>query len=470
MSGPSSFLDALAAIVGAAHVSGPGDVLSAACRPFFGSFDGRAEAIAYPGSAEEVRAIMALCRRMGKTIVPQGGNTGLVHGAQPNVAGDGLIVGFRRLNAITDLDRLNRSVVVGAGATIAGLNQALEKHGLRFAVSIGSEGSCQIGGIVSTNAGGHSVLRYGMTRHQLLGIEAVLADGRIVSNLRGLRKDNVGYDLAQLFCGAEGTLGLITAAALKLVPLPARRSAALLGFNSLEDVMDCYAEVSARSAEFLSAFELMSHQGRTMIARHFPDQAFPAIAESPWYVLMELEAAALGIDLDACLVDSLSGGAPGMVGSVVAGNEHQRRQFWASREALVFSQSREGPVLSHDVSVRVSRIPELVSVGIAAVRAISPEARVNLFGHVGDGNLHFNVIHPGPAPDFRREFGPRIERALYEAVASLGGSVSAEHGIGKKKREFVGYSRSEDEIAVMRDLKAALDPGRLLAPGNLLDS
>lgn len=457
-------------IVGAQHVHDRGERLEYASEDFFKTWRGQAAAIVFPGSTEEIAECINFCRNERFRVVPQGGATGLVWGSVPDKSSDNIIINFSRLKTISGLDPVNRTIIAEAGVTVADLNDYLAEHGLYFPVSLGSEGTCQIGGIINTNAGGHNVLRYGMTRQHVLGIEVVLADGSVLSNLRALHKNNVGYDLAQLFCGAEGTLGLVSKAALKLVPLARQNATALISVQSPESVISLYNLLACELSDFLSAFELIPHIARKLVSRHFPQQSLPEITEAPWYVLIELGSATQRLDLSGLLTECLGVvlESEDISDAVIAQSEEQRRRFWAAREAMVFAQSKHGPVLSHDVSVRVSRIPELIERGSAKIDNIHPNAKIMCFGHVGDGNLHFNVIGPAADTSFKQEFGFKIENALYELIAEMGGSISAEHGIGRKKLPFFTLCRTEAEIATMCQINSALDPEGLLNPGVLL--
>lgn len=444
-----------------------GTVLENACTDFFAAATGQAGAIVFPTTPKEVSDCIAICAQNQLAIIPQGGKTGLVAGSIPGSDAASVIVNLSKLKQIEDIDPINRSVVVGAGVTVTELQVALEPHGLMLPMSIGSDGDCQIGGIIGTNAGGHGVLRYGMTRKMLLGVEAALPDGEVVSNLRALRKDNVGYDIAQLFCGAEGTLGIVTRAALSVVPRPVQRVAAFLSISSIEAVIALYSDISGPLSEFLSAFELLPANGLSLVSEHLPDGAAPKLEASDWYVLLEVSSSLPSLPLEdlfsAVLLPHFETGL--IADGLITQSEAQRLKLWKTREAMVFAQGRHGPVLAHDVSVKISKIPDLIRAGKAAIGAQVQDVEINCFGHVGDGNLHFNVIHNGPHPTFKSDYSLVCQDALYGVVSELGGSISAEHGIGRKRRDMMHYSRSEQELATLRRIKHAFDTRHVMNPG-----
>jgi len=441
-----------------------GPKLDNACIDFFGHWQGSAAAILYPENTQEVCACLQICTQHNIAITVQGGKTGLVAGSVPSQTNSGVILSLIKFKRIREVDVPNRSVVVEAGVTIAELNEHLSNTSLHFPISIGSEGDCQIGGVISTNAGGHGVFRYGMTRNQLLGVEAVLPDGRLMSNLRALRKDNVGYDFAQLLCGAEGTLGVITAAALKVLPLPRTRVTAFLAIQNIDSVIDLYTTLSTELSDFLCAFELIPAAGRTMVEKYIKEGAPPPIENADWYVLLQAESTAVGLALETLVSQSLApySDSSRIVDAVIAQSEAQRAQMWKFREALVFAQGKHGPILSHDLSVRVSKIPELIRRGQKVVSEICPDVSFINFGHVGDGNLHFNIVHNGADDTFKQTYRIAVEKALCEVVETLGGSISAEHGIGRKKRQLVHYSRDDIFIDIMKSTRRAIDPNLVL--------
>jgi FAD/FMN-containing dehydrogenase len=446
-------------VLGAQWIVQHGELLASACTDFFGHWQGRAEAILYPATTEETAACLKICNQCSMSVTVQGGKTGLVAGSVPSQSGSGVILNLQRLKAIREVDVPNRSVVVEAGVTIAELNSHLALSNLHLPISIGSDSACQIGGMISTNAGGHGVFRYGMSRHQLLGVEAVLGDGRILSNLRALRKDNVGYDFGQLLCGAEGTLGVVTLAALKVLPLPRQCVTIFLAIRDIETVIDLYTQLSFDLSEFLSAFELIPAAARQLVETHVKDSAPPDIEHTQWYILLQAETTSATLPLESLVSESLQAAlrSGDVVDAVIAQSESQRAQLWKFRENVVFSQRKHGPVLPHDLSVRVSKIPELLERGREAVTRICKDVSFVTFGHVGDGNLHFNIVHNGPDCTFRETYGAAIELALCEVVSSLDGSISAEHGIGRKKQGLVHFSRDSTAVDLMKSTRRCFD-------------
>jgi FAD/FMN-containing dehydrogenase len=410
-----------------------------------GSYHGRTSLLVMPATTEEVSRVLAICDETATPIVPQGGNTGLVGGQIPF---DGeVLLSTRRLNRIRALDKAGASLIAEAGAVLHTVQKAAEEANLLFPISLASEGSCTIGGNLSTNAGGVNVLRYGMARAQALGLEVVLADGRVLDLLRTLHKDNTGYDLKQLFIGAEGTLGVITAAALKLYPRPRRVTTALVPLADPAAAIALLAHLQDATGGLLAAFELIPRIGIDLVLKHIGGTADPLRAPSPWYALIE------GPPFEDALGD---------VEAVIAQTEAQRAALWRLRESLSEAQKLEGPSLKHDVSVPVATIPEFIREATAAVLKAMPQARAVTFGHAGDGNLHFNFNVPDT------EHRAEIARVVHDTVYRFSGSMSAEHGIGVMKREELLRYKSAVEIEVMRTLKHALDPKNILNPGKVL--
>jgi FAD/FMN-containing dehydrogenase len=410
-----------------------------------GTWHGRTPLLLKPATTDEVSRILAICHETATPIVPQGGNTGLVGGQIP--LGGEVLLSLARLNRIRAVDAAGASLIVEAGVVLAKVHEAADGAGLTFPLSLASEGSCTIGGNLSTNAGGVNVLRYGMARELVLGLEVVLADGRVLDLLRTLRKDNTGYDLKQLFIGAEGTLGVITAAALKLFPPIANAQTALVAVEGPAQAVALLGRLQQATNGGLSAFELIPRAGLELVLKHIPGTRDPFEAPHPWYVLAEGPpfADALG-DADA----------------VLAASEAQRRALWHLRESLSEAQKKEGPSLKHDIAVPVASVPDFVAEATEAVRAIVPEARPVSFGHLGDGNLHFNFQVPDLAG---RE---AVARAVHDLVHAFRGSFSAEHGIGAMKRAELARYKSAVELDLMRTLKRALDPQNILNPGKVI--
>ena len=433
-------------------------------------YHGAALAIALPRSVEEVAMILAFCNERGIGVVAQGGNTGYCGGATPDTSGRQLVLGLRRMNRIRALDAGNDSITVEAGCILAHVQEAAAAADRYFPLSLGSEGSCQIGGNLATNAGGLNVVRFGMARHLTLGLEAVLADGRIYRGLRGLRKDNTGYNLNDLLVGSEGTLGVITAATLRLYPRMRGTATAFIALTDLDAVVPLLAQLRAAAGETLSSYELIPRIGITLTTAHIPGVSDPLQAPQEWYVLCELASAA-SEPLEEQLAEALSKASEaGLVrDAALASSERQRLEFWRLRESIPEAQRRAGPSLKHDVSVPVSAVPEFIRTAAHWVSTQVPEGTLVCYGHAGDGNLHFNINRlesAGGAAFLARE--TEIKRAIHDLVAARDGSISAEHGIGQLKVAELERYAPEHKLAMMRAIKQALDPRGILNPGKVL--
>ena len=435
-------------------------------------YRGKAVAVALPDTAPRVAAVLALCNEMGVAVVPQGGNTGYCGGATPDDSGGQLLVSLRRLNRIRAVDALNYSLVAEAGCVLADVQRAAEEADRFFPLSLGSEGTCQIGGNLSTNAGGLHVLRYGMMRDLVLGLEVALADGRLLNTLSTLRKDNTGYDIKSLFLGAEGTLGIITAASLKLYP---RMSAAATAFAAIPDpraAVQLLARLREASGERVSAFELIPRLAVELTTRHIPGVRDPLDAPHAWYVLCELTSPRPADRLDTLLTEALEQalGAGLVADAALARNEGERAGFWKLRESIPEAQRRDGASLKHDVAVPVAAIAQFIERAGEWVRANVPDGRLIAYGHVGDGNLHFN-LNQAPGAD-RAAFlarGESIKRVIHDMVVrEFGGSFSAEHGIGRLKVGELERYAPPVELDLMRTIKRAFDPNGILNPGKVL--
>ena len=406
--------------------------------------------------------MVALCAREEVAVVAQGGNTGLVGGSVPTGTRREIVLSLGRMNRIRSLDPLNDTITVEAGCVLAAVQQAAEDAGRLFPLSLAAEGSCQIGGNLSTNAGGVNVLRYGTAREQVLGLEVVLADGRVWDGLRALRKDNTGYDLKQLFLGAEGTLGIITAAVLRLFPRPSATATAWIALDSPRAAVELLGGLRERLGERLSAFELASRACVEAVLAHSPGLQDPLAATHPWYVLAELgdsgDPAALRERVESALADCAERGA--LRDAALAQSGEQSRELWRIRETIPEAQFTN---VKHDVSVPVARIPEFIDRAGRSLRERFGEIAIYCFGHVGDGNLHYNV--GSEALMARRE---EVSRVVYDALDAFGGSISAEHGLGQLKREEIRRHKHPLELELMRSLKRTLDPGGLMNPGKLL--
>ncbi len=436
-----------------------------------GDWTGDAVAVARPGSVAEVQACVEICGRHGIGIVPQGGNSGLVGGGFPPAAGQGMvIVSLSRLNAIRRADVANATLDLDAGCTLQTAKDAADAIGLQFPLSLGAQGSCQVGGNAATNAGGVNVLRFGMARDLILGLEAVLPDGSLWSSMRGLRKDNRGYDLKQLFIGSEGTLGIITALCLKLHPKPTTIETAYAGVHSIEEAMAISALARSELSELVTAFEIIGTECLPL-ARLVDDRlTTPVSAAFPFHVLIELscgrrlDGRAL---LEGFLADLIS---QGLVGdAVIAQSNSQARRFWAIREGLVEGQARRGYHVRSDVSVRLGDVPAFVAAARAFAARDWPDWIPQVYGHAGDGNIHFNLLPPlGMPREDARENGPRVTEGLFAIVEDFNGSISAEHGIGRARMDAFWEGLGQVERRTVRAVKDALDPDNLMNPGCLI--
>jgi FAD/FMN-containing dehydrogenase len=472
MPGTSDILDALRSVVGSEHVLTDPSSQQRYLSDWFGRQTGTAIAVVRPGSTNEVASVLQCCARHGVPVVPQGGNTGLVGGALPDRSGQQLVLVLDRMRAIRELDDVGKTVTVEAGLELAHVHAAALAKGLEFPLSMGSEGSCTVGGMLSTNAGGTAVLRYGNARDLCLGLEVVTGQGRIWHGLGRLRKDNTGYDLRNLFIGAEGTLGIITAAVLKLMPLPRVRISAMTLMDSPAQAITFLKHAQDRLGSMLTAFELMSAPCLQLVAHYFPQIQQPfQLDASSYAVLLELvdfesEAHAIGM-LEGLLEQAL---AMGLVqDAVIPQSLAQSDRFWELREHIPLAQVEDGQNIKHDVSLPISRIDRFMHEAQDTVARHCPGARVIAFGHLGDGNLHFNVAAPRgqDAIEFMRR-KDEVQRIVHDLVHELGGSISAEHGIGSMKTgELIRYKDSE-AVALMRMIKTALDPLGIMNPGKVL--
>jgi FAD/FMN-containing dehydrogenase len=442
-------------IVGAAHVLTAATDTKPYLTDWRKQYSGPAECVVRPGSTEEVAQVVALCAHEGLAVVPQGGNTGLVGGSVPTGTRREIVLALGRMNRIRSLDLLNDTATVEAGCVLAAVQAAAADAGRLFPLSLAAEGSCQIGGNLSTNAGGVNVLRYGTAREQVLGMEVVLPDGRVWNGLRGLRKDNTGYDLKQLFLGAEGTLGVITAAVLRLYPKPTASATAWIAIASPAQAVELLAALRGRVGDRISAFELVSRTCLEAVLAHVPDARDPLGAPHPWYILAEFGDSGATEDLHERIAGALDGHE-----AVLAQSGEQARSLWRLRESIPEAQFSN---VKHDISVPISRIPEFLEIADAGLRRAFAEAKIFCFGHVGDGNLHYNI-----GPDALVAQRGAVNRVVYEAVARLGGSISAEHGLGQLKREAIRSQKPPLELELMRVLKTALDPKGLMNPGKVL--
>jgi len=464
-------LDKIKAIVGPkGWTTDPHDIEPHLTEPR-GLYHGATPMVVRPASTEEVAAVVKLCAAARLPIVPQGGNTGLVGAQVPWEDGKSIVLSLARMNRVRAVDPLNYTITVEAGIILADVQKAAEDADRLFPLSLGAEGSCRIGGNLSTNAGGVAVLRYGNARDLALGIEVVLPDGQVWDGLRGLRKDNTGYDLKQLFIGGEGTLGIITAAVLKLFPRPREIETALLALARVEDVMEVFARARAASGDQLTAFELIPRIGIEMTTNHLHALSDPIAAKYPWYVLLEVSSSqtegGLRTMLESFLAAQMEAGL--VVDGVIAASAAQAGELWRIRDGMTEAQGFEGGSIKHDVSVPVSRVADFIVEASAAVSRALPGIRPVPFGHVGDGNIHFNLSQPIGAD--KAEFLARwveMNRIVHDIVAARNGSISAEHGIGRMKLEELTHYKTKVELDLMRKIKAALDPDGIMNPGKIV--
>lgn len=460
----------LRGIVGDANVLVDGD-LSAYELDWRKRYRGRARAVVRPGSTAEVAAVVRACAAEAVSIVPQGGNTGLVGGGVPDPSGTQVLLSLIRLNRVRGIDAANLTMTVEAGSLLQAVQEAAAAHGLLFPLSLAAEGSCTIGGNLATNAGGTQVLRFGNARELCLGLEVVTADGEVWDGLSGLRKDNAGYDLRDLYVGSEGTLGIITAATLKLHPQPAATTTALATLGSLDAAVELLSLAQARLGAGLTGFEAMNAFSLGLVRAHFPQLVQP-LAAAPWTVLLE-QADSEGVEHATALFHGLLESAleRGLIlDAAVASNLEQSKTMWHLRESIPLAQSLEGLNIKHDISLPISRIPAFVASTDAALAAAVPGVRLVDFGHLGDGNLHYNVQAPVgvDAAAFLREREREVNRIVYDAVIAHAGSISAEHGVGALKRDELAQRKSPVALKLMGAIKQALDPAGRMNPGRVL--
>jgi FAD/FMN-containing dehydrogenase len=466
-----NLLDRLRALVGPTQVLTDAADTAPYLTDWRKRYHGRALAVVRPASTAEVAAVVRACGEAGAPIVAQGGNTGLAGGATPDASGNAIVLSLRRLNRVRSVDAANHTITVEAGCLLQQVQEAARAHERLFALSLAAEGSATIGGNLATNAGGTQVLRYGNARDLALGLEVVLADGAIWDGLRALRKDNSGYDLKQLFIGSEGTLGVITAATLKLHPLPRARLTATAAVVSLPAAVALLERAQAMAGATLTGCELMSAECLRRLAREMPQVRQPLPLSAPWSVLLELsdhedEAHAASV-LERLLAAAIDAGEA--VDAVVARSVEQARALWQVRESIPEAQARAGGNVKHDIAVPLSALAGFVAATDHALRQRFDWIEPVVFGHLGDGNLHYNMaVRDGLPAALAFEHEAEINRIVHDAVAAAGGSISAEHGIGQLKREQIRRYKSEVELALMRALKQALDPRGLMNPGKLL--
>lgn len=458
-------LDRLKSIVGPGGWTDDPEALQPHLTEWRDRYVGRTPLMVSPASTEEVSAVVQACAGTGTGIVPQGGNTGLCGGAIPR--NGEILLSLNRMRAIRSISKAGYSVVAEAGCILADVQSAAAEVDRLFPLSISAEGSCRIGGNLSTNAGGINVLRYGNAREQVLGLEVVLADGRVWNGLRSLRKDTAGYDLKQLFIGAEGTLGIITAAALRLYPRVRNVQTALVAVSGARQAVQLLSRLRDSMADRLQAFEFIQERALAFVLEHIPSTRDPFDRRHPGYVLLEIAQARDEGEMEAVLADALERSLA--VDAVIAKSQDEAEQLWRLRHSISEAQKYEGASLKHDVSVPIDRIGDLIEAAAGAVLQRIPRARIVAFGHVGDGNVHFNVSQPEDWPA-ERFLGERdaVAALVYDLTVSFGGSISAEHGIGLARRDDLRRYRGGTELALMQALKTALDPANIMNPGKVL--
>jgi len=464
-------LERINAVVGRSGLMTDEDGMAPHMKDWRGRYFGKPLAVVRPASTPEVAEVVRICAETRTAIVPQGGNTGLQGGGITDSSGTQILLSTGRMNRVRAIDPLNNTITVEAGCILQHVQRAAEDAGRLFPLSLGAEGSATLGGNLSTNAGGTGVLRYGNTRDLALGLEVVLASGEVWDGLRGLRKDNTGYDLKHLFIGAEGTLGVITAAVMKLYPLPAARLTAIAAVSGPHDALKLLSIAQRQSGDALTGFEMISDFCITLLVKHFPATRTPFEARHPQYVLIEISDSRSEASARTAIESILSEGMEaGIVrDAVVAQSLSQVNAMWTMRERITEAQRLEGLNVKHDVSVPISRIADFMDATEAELRRVYPDVRMVVFGHLGDGNLHYNVCGPQGVPPevfLRDEAG--VTRIVHDSVARFNGSISAEHGLGQLRREEIRRYKSALELDLMCKLKTALDPLGIMNPGKVL--
>ena len=464
-------IDTLEHIIGAEHVL-TGEHLQAYERDWRGREQGRALCVVRPAQTAQVSAVVKACAAAGVPMVPQGGNTGLVMGSTPDTSGREVVINLQRMNKVRHLDAANATITAEAGCILQHLQQTAQEAGFLFALSLASEGSCTLGGNLASNAGGTQVLRYGNTRDLCLGLEVVTAQGDVWQGLSGLRKDNTGYDLRHLFIGSEGTLGIITAASMKLFPLPAAQRTAWAAVPSVQAAIELLTLSQQQLGAGLTGVEMMSQMSLGLVNKHFPTLQVPFWKHSPYCVLLELSDTESEAHAEQRLEQLLELALEKQIASdvVVAQSLAQSRELWQVRESISSAQAAEGLNIKHDISLPVSAIAAFVTQTNAALSSSFPGVRVVNFGHLGDGNLHYNIQCPegADAAHFLKTHEPQVNELVYEAVMAFGGSVSAEHGIGRLKVNSLPRYKDPVALQLMHHIKHALDPYNLMNPGRVL--
>lgn len=473
MTADPTFLAEARALLGERGLTRDADLIGPWLTDWRGRFTGRACAMASPASAAELAALVRLCAAHGVPIVPQGGNSSMSGGATPDASGGALLLSMRRMNAIRAINAETRRVTCEAGVVLQTLHEAVEAEGLRFPLTLGGKGSATVGGLISTNAGGSQVLRHGSMRALVLGLEAVLPDGSVYSALTPLKKDNRGFDLKQLFIGSEGTLGIVTAATLRLLPAVAERIVIWAGLVSIQAARDLLLYCEDAAGEALEGFEVLPQGCLDAVLDYLPDARAPLAEAHSWHALIEVVADSAGAATLRDRCEAMMAGAferELVEDAAMAASEAQAEAFWRLRESIAPAERARGPAVQHDISVPVERMPDFVGAAIPVIEADWPGTEAVAFGHLGDGNVHFHVIAPHGTPRGAWELdeGRRISRQVHDLVTQWGGSISAEHGIGQLKRDELARLGDPAALALLRKVKEALDPAGLLNPGKLV--
>ena len=473
MTDRSAFIAEAQALLGPRGLTGKAEDMAPWLTDWRGRYTGSALALASPASTDELARLVRLCAHHGVGVVPQGGNSGMSGGATPDEDGSQLLLSLRRMNAFGEADRESRRITVQAGVILQTLHEAAEAAGLRFPLTLGGKGSATVGGLISTNAGGSQVLRHGSMRALVLGLEAVLADGSVYSALTPLKKDNRGFDLKQLLIGSEGTLGIVTAATLRLVPAVADRRVIWAGLPSLQAARALLLHCERELGEALEGFEVMPQTCLDTVLGYLPDARSPLAGPHLWHALIEVVADAASAETladrtEAALAAAFEAGLA--EDAVIAANETQAEAFWLLRETVAPAERAQGPAVQHDISVPVEKMPDFVDAAIPAIEAAWPGTRGLAFGHLGDGNVHFHVLAPKGAAGsaWIAGDGQAISRQVHDLVTAWGGSISAEHGIGRSKRDELARLGDPVALSILRSVKRALDPQGLLNPGKLV--
>ncbi|MEL7197397.1 MAG: FAD-binding oxidoreductase [Pseudomonadota bacterium] len=469
----TEFMKEASDLLGAKGLSVDPDTLAPWLTDWRGRYTGQAMALASPASTQEVAALVALCSKYRVPIVPQGGNSGMVGGATPDTSGDAVILSLRGMDTIRSIDTDSSQAVCEAGVILQTFQEATEDAGLRFPLTLGGRGSATIGGLISTNAGGTQVLRHGTMRAQVLGVEAVLADGEVFDALTPLKKDNRGFDLKQLLIGSEGTLGIVTAATLRLLPAPTARATAWIGLPGIVEARTVLHQMQKKLSDTLEGFEVVPAHCLDSVLKHLPNSRSPLTERHTWNALIECVSAAgdnaeLRERLEAALSTAMEQGL--LADAVIASNEGQAETFWHLRDSISAAERALGPAMQHDISVPVEKMPEFILDVIPAIETEFPGVAGVAFGHLGDGNVHFHIISPEASKpgEWEDTEGKRISARVHDLVTEWGGSISAEHGIGQMKVDELGRLGDPTSLSMMRRIKNALDPLGILNPGKLV--